>query len=71
VTKRLHVGNLIVVGQIGSMPHDLTLKNIDLLAQEVLPGLRDAWDDGWENHWWPERLRQGDAAAPSATEIVG
>jgi hypothetical protein len=41
------------------MPHELTLKNIDLLAAEVLPALRDIWDDeGWENHWWPERLRK-------------
>ena len=31
---------------------------IDLFAQEVLPHLRDIWDEeGWENHWWPERLR--------------
>jgi hypothetical protein len=44
--------------QIGSMPHELTLKNIDLLAGEVLPHLRGIWDDeGWENHWWPAKLR--------------
>ena len=56
--KGLHVGNLMVLVQIGSMPHELTLKNIDLFAREVLPGLREIWDDeGWENHWWPERLR--------------
>jgi len=27
------------------MPHELTLKNIDLLAREVLPSLREIWDD--------------------------
>jgi hypothetical protein len=44
--------------QIGSMPHELTLKNIDLLGREVLPGLRPLWDDaGWVNHWWPRSLR--------------
>ena len=37
VIKGLHVGNLMVLVQIGSMPHELTLKNIDLLAREVLP----------------------------------
>ena len=64
VIKGLHVGNLMVLVQIGSMPHELTLKNIDLFAQEVLPHLRDIWDEeGWENHWWPERLRG--AASPS------
>jgi alkanesulfonate monooxygenase SsuD/methylene tetrahydromethanopterin reductase-like flavin-dependent oxidoreductase (luciferase family) len=52
------VGNLMLLVQIGSMPHELTLKNIDLLAAEVLPALRDVWDDeGWENHWWPARLK--------------
>jgi hypothetical protein len=19
--------------------------------------VRDLWDDKWENHWWPEKLR--------------
>jgi len=58
VIKRLNVGNLMVLVQIGSMPHELTLKNIDLFAREVLPGLREIWDDkGWENHWWPKSLR--------------
>ena len=32
VIKGLHVGNLMVLVQIGSMPHELTLKNIDLFA---------------------------------------
>jgi hypothetical protein len=58
VIKRLHVGNLMLLVQIGSMPHELTLKNIDLLAREVLPSLRETWDDeGFENHWWPAQLR--------------
>ena len=58
VVKGLHVGNLMILVQIGSMPHELTKKNIDLFAREVLPSLREIWDDeGWENHWWPERLR--------------
>jgi alkanesulfonate monooxygenase SsuD/methylene tetrahydromethanopterin reductase-like flavin-dependent oxidoreductase (luciferase family) len=55
--QRLRVGNLMVLLHIGSMPHDLTLKNIDLFCREVLPSLHDVWDDQWENHWWPARLR--------------
>ena len=55
--KTLRVGNIMLLLHIGSMPHDLTLKNIDLFSREVLPHLRDIWDDEWENHWWPERLR--------------
>ena len=50
-------GNVLL--QIGSMPHELALENIELFGREVLPGLRDVWDDeGWVNRWWPERLRQ-------------
>ena len=58
VVRGLRVGNLMVLLQIGSMPHELALKNIDLFAREVLPHLRDTWDDeGWVNHWWPQGLR--------------
>ena len=55
--KRLRVGNLMVLLQIGSMPHELTLKNIEIFAKEVLPHIRNIWDDDWENHWWPETLK--------------
>jgi alkanesulfonate monooxygenase SsuD/methylene tetrahydromethanopterin reductase-like flavin-dependent oxidoreductase (luciferase family) len=55
--KDLRVGNLMVPLHIGSMPHELTLKNIDMFAREVLPHIRDLWDDEWENHWWPQSLR--------------
>ena len=54
--KTLRVGNLMVLLHIGSMPHELTLKNIDLFAHEVLPHLRGNWSE-WENRWWPETLR--------------
>jgi hypothetical protein len=55
--KNLRVGNLMVLVPIESMPHELSLKNIDLFSREVLPHLRDLWDDQWENHCWPKRLR--------------
>ena len=59
VVKGLRVGNLMVLLQIGSMPHELTLQNMDLFAREVLPSLRGFWEDeGWVNHWWPEKLRK-------------
>ena len=64
--KRLRVGNLMVLLQIGSMPHELTLKNIEIFAKEVLPHIRNIWDDDWENHWWPETLK---TKAPAA--VVG
>ena len=61
--KRLRVGNLMVLLHIGSMPHELTLKNIELFSKEVLPHVHDMWDDEWENHWWPEKLKTK-ASAP-------
>ncbi len=61
--KRLNVGNLMVLLHIGSMPHELTLKNIELFGKEVLPHLRSMWEDEWDNKWWPERIKEG---APSS-----
>jgi hypothetical protein len=42
---------------MGSMSQELTKKNIDLFAAEVLPHLRPIWSefDG-SNRWWPVRL---------------
>ena len=66
--KGLRVGNLMVLLHIGSMPHELTLKNINLFASEVKPHLSNIWDDQWENRWWPQALK-GKAAfvAPRET----
>ena len=55
--KKLRVGNLMVLLHIGSMPHELTIKNIELFCREVLPHFRGMWDDEWENNWWPESLK--------------
>jgi alkanesulfonate monooxygenase SsuD/methylene tetrahydromethanopterin reductase-like flavin-dependent oxidoreductase (luciferase family) len=71
VVKGLRVGNLMVLLHIGSMPHELTLENMELFAREVLPSLRGAWDDdGWVNHWWPERLRDA-RRTPVAAGVAG
>jgi alkanesulfonate monooxygenase SsuD/methylene tetrahydromethanopterin reductase-like flavin-dependent oxidoreductase (luciferase family) len=69
--KKLRVGNLMVLLHIGSMPHELTLKNIDLFGREVLPHFRDLWDDQWENHWWPERLRGTRERTGAARQLTG
>jgi len=37
---------------------------MDLFSREVLPSLRGFWEDeGWVNHWWPEKLRRASEAA--------
>jgi len=56
--KNLRVGNLMVLLHIGSMPHELTLKNVELFCREVFPHFRNTWDDQWENKWWPTTLRE-------------
>jgi alkanesulfonate monooxygenase SsuD/methylene tetrahydromethanopterin reductase-like flavin-dependent oxidoreductase (luciferase family) len=65
--REFRIGNLLVMLQNGSMPRDLTEKNISLFAEEVLPRLRPVWDDeGWENHWWPRERRGGSTISPAA-----
>jgi hypothetical protein len=56
--QRLRVGNLMILLHMGSMSHELTLKNISLFFGEVAPALRPRWDDEWENRWWPAALRK-------------
>jgi hypothetical protein len=52
--------------QFGSMPPELTKFNIDLFAAEVMPELKKIWqDEGWQHHWWPERL--GGSPLPQPT----
>ncbi len=54
IIKRLNVGNLMILPQFGSMPHEQAMENIDRIGRDVLPHLRDIWDgQGWENRWWP------------------
>ena len=64
--KKLRVGNLMVLLHIGSMPHDLTIKNVELFCKEVFPHFRDMWDDKWENHWWPTTLNEKEKRTKSA-----
>ncbi|HTH06710.1 MAG TPA: hypothetical protein VL916_12600, partial [Ilumatobacteraceae bacterium] len=57
--NEFRLGNLLVLLQMGGMPHDLTMKNIHLFADEVLPHLRTIWDgENWDNTWWPTGLAQ-------------
>ena len=55
--KQLRMGHLLALLHFGSMPTELCKNNIDLFAREVLPYLKDQWDDEYEDRWWPARLR--------------
>ena len=45
IAKRLRIGNLMVLPQIGSMSHEEAMENTERFAKDVLPGLRNLWDD--------------------------
>jgi alkanesulfonate monooxygenase SsuD/methylene tetrahydromethanopterin reductase-like flavin-dependent oxidoreductase (luciferase family) len=55
--KMLRVGHLMCLIHIGSMPRELTLKNTELFAREVMPAVKDIWNE-YEDRWWPQRLGQ-------------
>jgi len=62
VVRTLKVGHLLVLNQIGSMPHPVAMENIRLTATEVLPKLREIWDDTpYRDEWWirPPRADDG------------
>jgi alkanesulfonate monooxygenase SsuD/methylene tetrahydromethanopterin reductase-like flavin-dependent oxidoreductase (luciferase family) len=41
IITRLGVGHMIFEAQYGGLPHDLTMRSIELLGKEVLPALRN------------------------------
>ena len=43
---RLGTGNLLGLFQLGTLPADLTRRNLELFAAEVMPKLRDAFPEG-------------------------
>jgi len=70
--REFRVGNLLIMLQNGSMPRELTEKNISLFAEQVLPRLRPIWDDeGWVNHWWPKAQGTGNAPLTASAAAGG
>jgi alkanesulfonate monooxygenase SsuD/methylene tetrahydromethanopterin reductase-like flavin-dependent oxidoreductase (luciferase family) len=58
-SKRLRVGNWILLMQVQSMSHDLTKYNLRMFAEKVLPYVRDLWDDEWDAAgYWPSGARK-------------
>ena len=56
--KMLRVGHLMCLLHIGTMPKELTRKNTELFAKEVLPAIKPIYSE-YEDPWWPDRLKQG------------
>ena len=61
--KMLRVGHLMCLLHIGTMPKDLTMKNMDLFTSQVLPAVKGLWED-YPDPWWP-------SAVPDRIQPVG
>jgi hypothetical protein len=48
------------------MSKEVTNKNTRLFAEQVIPNLRDLWDDQWEDKWWIKPIAKERAAQPLA-----
>lgn len=59
--KMLRVGHLMCLLHIGSMPKELTLKNTELFAKEVMPAVKNLWSD-YEDNWWPQAVAKANPA---------
>ena len=53
--KMLRVGHLMCLLHIGSMPKELTIKNTELFAKEVMPAVKNLWTE-YPDPWWPEKV---------------
>jgi len=64
VVKELHVGQLMLLLQFGNMSRDVAMYNTKLYAEQVMPQIKDIWDDQWENRWWPKPMAAAERQAP-------
>jgi alkanesulfonate monooxygenase SsuD/methylene tetrahydromethanopterin reductase-like flavin-dependent oxidoreductase (luciferase family) len=63
--KDLRVGHVLTMLHFGDMGPELTKKNSELFAREVMPHLRDMWK-GYEDNWTPKPLPKEEKVAISA-----
>lgn len=54
IIKKFRIGSISTHLNYGSMPHHLTVKNIELFTKYVMPHLKDIWDDKYPVVGWPE-----------------
>ena len=59
LARSLNVGHLLLLPQIGSLPHDAAVENITRIGCEIVPKLRPIFDEtGHVDNWWPSGARQ-------------
>jgi alkanesulfonate monooxygenase SsuD/methylene tetrahydromethanopterin reductase-like flavin-dependent oxidoreductase (luciferase family) len=65
IATDLNVGQLMLLLQFGNMGKPLARYNTRLFAERVMPQIADLFEDQWEDHWWPQRLK-----TPVATAVA-
>ena len=60
VIKEMNVGQLFSLLHFGNLSAELTRKNTELYATEVLPFLREQLWNEWEDRWAPHPLKEED-----------
>jgi alkanesulfonate monooxygenase SsuD/methylene tetrahydromethanopterin reductase-like flavin-dependent oxidoreductase (luciferase family) len=66
--KSLNCGHLMILIQLGSMPPELVRRSTELFAREVMPHLRDLWNE-WEDKWSPRALPESERAMPAKVDF--
>ncbi|MFN4089994.1 MAG: LLM class flavin-dependent oxidoreductase [Alphaproteobacteria bacterium] len=65
VAVNLHVGHLMLLLQFGNMSKQLTMHNTRLFAEQVMPQLKDLFEE-WEDRWWPNPMPVAERTLPQA-----
>jgi alkanesulfonate monooxygenase SsuD/methylene tetrahydromethanopterin reductase-like flavin-dependent oxidoreductase (luciferase family) len=65
VAVNLHVGHLMLLLQFGNMSKQLTMHNTKLFAEQVMPQLKDLFEE-WEDRWWPNPMPAAERTLPQA-----
>lgn len=61
--QTMRVGHLMTLCHFGNMPPDVTKRNTELFAKEVMPHLKPMWNE-YEDRWWPHPMAERVAPAP-------
>jgi alkanesulfonate monooxygenase SsuD/methylene tetrahydromethanopterin reductase-like flavin-dependent oxidoreductase (luciferase family) len=67
LADNLHVGHLMLLLQMGSMPREVATYNTQMFAERVAPLLRDKFSE-YEDHWYPKALSKDKRAVPIVQE---
>jgi hypothetical protein len=68
MADKLHVGHVMVLCHYGNMKNETVYYNTQRFAREVIPKLRNRFNE-YEDRWWPkDNLTDVQKPAPLAAE---